>query len=134
MHHSTDTAQVIVTNDLLMASDEGRIFTLVLLEPSAACDTVQHHILLQRIDLSLKMYLKMFLSASVLGSVNGTVNNPLSPFVPWAIFVWLSVPSVFILLDDMVSEFIQLIREQAEWISYQLAFICMFFLLFVCSN
>jgi len=48
-HHSTETAVLKVLSDILSALDTGNIAMLTLLDFSAACDSVDHNMLLQRL-------------------------------------------------------------------------------------
>ncbi len=48
-HHSTETVLIKIINDIHLNSDSGKISVLVLLDLSAAFDTVGHKILLKRL-------------------------------------------------------------------------------------
>ena len=47
--HSTETALIIVQNDILLALDAGSSAILLMLDLSAAFDTIEHDILLSRL-------------------------------------------------------------------------------------
>ena len=54
MNHSTETTLLKVKSDILGAMDKGEVVCLVLLDLSAAFDTIDHTILLQRLCLQIQ--------------------------------------------------------------------------------
>ena len=51
-HHSTETAILRVCNDFLEEADDRKVNLLVLLDLSAAFDTIDHNILIKRLECS----------------------------------------------------------------------------------
>jgi len=55
-HHSTETAVLSVHNALVRSIDSGNVSMLVLLDLSAAFDTVDHNILLSVLDIQFSIH------------------------------------------------------------------------------
>ena len=77
-YHSTETAILKITSDLLSAADEGKISVLAVLDLSAAFYTVDNNILLHRlqhvfgIDVAALAWFKSYLCDRIqIVSVNG---------------------------------------------------------------
>jgi len=68
-NHSTETALLCVVSDLLRAIDVGSVTLLGLLDLSAAFDTVDHDILLRRLDLNFGI------GGTALAWVTSFINN-----------------------------------------------------------
>ena len=81
-YHSTETALLKVKNDILMNMDNQRVTLLVLLDLSAAFDTVDHNILLERLrtefgvtDVALNWFCSYLSNRSQKVSVEGMLSE-----------------------------------------------------------
>ena len=111
--HSIETALLRVLNDLLTASDSGSISILTLLDLSAAFDTIDHSILLTRLestfcicDLALSLFRSYLQDRTQVIIVNGVKFSPslLTCGVPQASILG---PVLFILYTKPLSDVIR---------------------------
>ena len=79
--HSTETTRLKIHNDLILAMDRGEVTSLILLDLSAAFDTVDHSILLTRLQnwfgldgLSLNWFTSYPSSRSQAVSINDSIS------------------------------------------------------------
>ena len=97
MFHSTETTLLKIHNDLILAMDRGEVTSLILLDLSAAFDTVDHSILLTRLQnwfgldgLSLDWFSSYLSSRSQAVSINDSISafSTLSCGVPPRFRTW----------------------------------------------
>jgi hypothetical protein len=93
-HHSTETALIRVMNDLLVAVDEGDAVILTLLDQSAAFDTIDHLVLLERLkvrfgvdDAALRWFESYPSDRRQSVSVSGVCSEPV---YLWYLWLWSS--------------------------------------------
>ena len=85
LHHSTETATTIVHNNIVRAIDAGEVYLLVLLDLSAAFDTVDHGILIKVLqnrfgvqDRALNWFKSYLSDRTQSFCVESTMSNPVS--------------------------------------------------------
>ena len=101
-HHLTEAALVKVLSDILEAADSGQVTLLGLLDLSAAFDTVDHDIPIQRLEVSfgvsgtalqwIRSFLSVRLQAITFRGITSTylpVMHGVPQGVPWHTFVRL---------------------------------------------
>jgi len=87
-HHSTETALAKVTNDI-QNTDNGNVLVFVLLDLSAAFDTINHNLLLNRLKNWFQSYLKdimYFVSIGIDTSSGQRLHVDFSRVQLWGLF------------------------------------------------
>ena len=85
-HHSTETALIKVVNDIRTNNDAGKTTVLMLLDLSAAFDTVDHHILLHTLEHwvglsgTVLSWLRSYLENRSFTSLLGILSQNLCPY------------------------------------------------------
>jgi Reverse transcriptase (RNA-dependent DNA polymerase) len=78
--HSTETAVLKIVSDLLLACDRGQVTLLALLDLSAAFDTVDHQILLDRLQSAFGVDRTTYYTLSILNYLE-LLNLPLHSYL-----------------------------------------------------
>src|SRR5207245_2881584 len=93
-NHSTETALLRIYNDILLSIDQQKVSALVLLDLSAAFDTIDHQILLARLTSNFGITGSAFslISSYLLNRTQSvTIQSHTSPSSPLLSSSWLSV-------------------------------------------
>ena len=111
--HSTETTLLKIHNDLILAMDRGEVTSLILLDLSAAFDTVDHSILLTRLQnwfgldgLSLDWFTSYLSSRSQAVSINDSISafSTLSCGVPQGSVLGPLLFTLYTTLDSVISK------------------------------